>query len=231
MKRSIIALALAVASIAAHADYITDYVHAEVGAGVTRYGTENGRWYQENMPLNSVTNVAPEFSLGLTGPLVTRGRWGVDWHVDYTNLGRAAAACECTPIDDNYDLKSKRKKNTYAVDDAFFTGSGRAQGVVLSVEPYYWTHGVRLGVEAGAYVYRAAWTEYVAGWSQNQQMQKQSFELNDHSWNVAPVVGATVGNGRWTLAYRHYFMRLNANRATVPPVWNDADVLEVKFKF
>ena len=231
MKRTAIAAFVMLASVGAHADYITDYVHAEVGAGVTHYATIDGRWYQQGMPTGSeVQRTNAEFSLGLTGPIVARGRWGVDWHVDYVNLGRAAADCQCTPDDRNYDPKRHVFTKKIDVQNAFFTGSGRSQGVALTVEPYYWWQGLRWGAEVGAYVHRDNWKEYVAGWAMPGQAP-QSFELNSSYWSVAPVVGVNIGNGRVSLAYRHYFMTINSNKASTPPLWNDADVLEIKVKF
>jgi hypothetical protein len=55
--------------------------------------------------------------------------------------------------------------------------------------------------------------------------------LSDTYWSVAPVVGGTVGNRRFTLSYRHCFMRLDSQNRSAPPLWNDADVLEVKVRF
>lgn len=228
MKKTLIAAAVMAASVGVHAQ---TFFEMEAGIGMTHYDTPNTRWNQENMPNNGVVKNAPEFSLGLTGHIISHGAYGMDWHADYVNLGRAAAQCSCTPIDANYNPSTKQRTNDYKVDDAFFTGSGRAQGVAMTLEPYYWTHGLRLGFEAGVFAYHSDWTEYVAGWSQNDTMAKQSFSLSNHAWNIAPVVGASIGNGRVTLSYRHYFLHLNSQKASVPPVWNDADVLELKVKF
>jgi len=40
-----------------------------------------------------------------------------------------------------------------------------------------------------------------------------------------------VGDGKWSVDYRHYFMRFNSARQNVPPLWNDADVIEIKRRF
>jgi hypothetical protein len=215
----------------AHADYINQYVQAEIGIGAAKYTTQDGRWYQQGVPGadNHLTSKPPAFSLGLTGPLITRGRWGMDWHAEYVNLGRAAASCDCTPLDANYNANTHTFTPKIAVPQVYFTGEGRSQGVALTLEPYYWISGFRLGVEAGAYIHRDSWSDSVYGW----QLPGASgpMVLEDKYWSVAPVVGATVGNGRFTLSYRHYFMRLNSQNRAIPPLWNDADVLEVKVKF
>jgi hypothetical protein len=230
-------VALAV-STAAHADIIDDYVahpfgiHVQVGIGVSKADTPDGRWAQQGIPGGShVTAKPPTFSLGLTGSMLTRGAWGIDWHADYVNLGRFAADCSCTPMDQNYDPKSHTYKPQVAVPTAFFTGEGRSQGAALTIEPYYWVSGVRLGVEAGAYIHRDSWSEDVAGWYAPGSNTPQNFHLDDAYWSVAPVVGLSVGNGRFTLSYRHYFMSINSKSRNVPPLWNDADALELKVKF
>lgn len=231
MNFKLTALVAGMALVLSSAAHSESFFEIEAGIGLTNFNTVNGRWYQENMPADQVTRDAPEFSLGLTGPIMSRGKWGVDWHADYVNLGRASASCYCTPIDGNYDFANKRLSNKYDVDDAYFTGSGRAQGVAFTAEPYYWFHGVRLGAEAGAYVYRGSWDEWVGGWSQNMTMQKENFSLSESSWGVAPVAGVSIGDGVWTLSYRHYFMRHHSESLSVPPVWNDANVIELKVRF
>ncbi|APR40488.1 hypothetical protein [Paraburkholderia sp. SOS3] len=201
----------------ARADYINDYVQGEIGIGAAKYQTQDGRWLQQGIPGgSSVTSKPPAFSLGLTGPLITRGKWGIDWHAEYVNLGRAAAECWCTPNDDNYDANSHRYQTKVNVPQAYFTGEGRSQGAALTLEPYYWLHGVRLGVEAGAYIHRDSWSESVSDWQAWPGVPKQNISISDSYWSVAPVVGASVGNGRFTLSYRHYFMRLNSNSRKHP---------------
>ncbi|MHB9838532.1 hypothetical protein Q8F57_027260 [Paraburkholderia terrae] len=216
----------------AHADYINDYVQAELGVGVSHYSDPDGRWQQQGIPGGShTTTKPPAFSLGFAGPVISRGKWGVDWHTEYVNLGRAAASCSCTPSDDNYDPSSHQYTRKVDAPTAFFTGQGRSQGVALTLEPYYWVSGVRIGIEAGAYVHRDSWSEDIAGWQLPGSGAPKSMHLSDVYWSVAPVVGASVGNGRFTISYRHYFMSINSNGRDIPPLWNDADVLEVKMRF
>lgn len=232
-RAAAVAMSLGCAAAAAHADYINDYVQGEIGIGAAHYTTQDGRWYQQGMPNgdNKLTSKPPAFSLGLTGPLITRGKWGADWHAEYVNLGRAAASCACTPRDENYDANTHHFTNRFDAPAAYFTGSGRSQGVALTVEPYYWIKGVRLGVEAGAYIHRDSWSEDVIGWQLDKTVAPQNLHLSDTHWSVAPVVGASVGNGRFTLSYRHYFMRVSSESRSVPPLWNDADAIEIKVRF
>ncbi|TCG09375.1 hypothetical protein BZM27_06130 [Paraburkholderia steynii] len=225
-------MSLGCAAASAHADYINDYVQVELGIGAAKYTTTDGRWYQEGIPGGSkLTSKPPAFSAGFTGPLITRGKWGVDWHAEYVNLGRAAADCSCTPNDANYDPSSHSYTRKVDVPQAYFTGEGRSQGVALTLEPYYWVYGVRVGAEVGAYVHRDSWSEHVAGWKAWPTQTAQDISVSDAYWSVAPVAGLSVGNGRLTLSYRHYFMSINSNKREIPPLWNDADALELKIKF
>lgn len=226
MKLATLAAALALLSGAAHAQSIT------LGAGANLYSDVDGRWMQQGVPGGSdVTRVAPVITLGITGPLVSRGRWGVDWHADYVNLGRAAATCMCTPSDDNYNPHTHQYVKHVDVDPAYFSGSGRSQGVAFTVEPYYWAHGLRFAAEAGAYVHYDQWSEYVAGWQVNRAVAPQTLNLAASYWSVAPVVGVSVGDGRWNVGIRHYFTSINSKRADVPPLWNDATTLTVTYRW
>lgn len=216
MKRYIAALALAAAPLAAHAWQF------EQGAGVTRFSTEEGRWYQERMP-HELRTVAPEWSIGVTGRAFARGSWGVDWHAGYVNLGRASASCQCDTSDSDY--AAHVTKHT-----ALFSGSGRAQGAALTLEPYVWLSGWRVGVEGGAFIYHSSWSETVAGWTVNDA-PPQNLALSASGWHVAPVAGVSIGGAAWSVSYRHYFMRRTSERQNIPPVWNDADVIELKRRF
>lgn len=229
MKRTILAVTLAALASVSQAQ---SWFQWEAGAGATLYDDIDGRWQQQGVPGGSdVTRVAPALTLGITGSLVSRGRWGVDWHADYVNLGRAAAECMCTPMDQNYNPHTHVYSRKFDVDPAYFSGSGRSQGVAATIEPYYWLSGVRIAAEVGAYVHYDQWSEYVAGWAVPRSIPAQTFNLSDAYWSVAPVAGVSFGNGRWTVQYRHYFMSLNSNKRNTPPLWNDADVLSVTYKW
>lgn len=183
----------------------------------------------------AVSSVSPRniaFSIGATGAVLSRGRWGVDWYADYVNLGRVAAACECTPNDANYNPSTHAyNPNVAPAPLAYFTGNGRSQGFVLSLEPYYWWRGVRIGIEAGAYINSVSWTEDVYGWSTSYEMPPRNISVGANYWGVVPVVGASIGNGAWSIGYRHYFTSRQHLHDEYPPLWNDIDVLEVRYTF
>lgn len=223
------ALVVTALTLVANPAHAASWFQFEAGIGATQYQTEDGRWYQQGMTMSSVSARDVAFSAGVTGPLVARGRWGIDWHAGYVNLGRAAATCMCTPNDENYDAATHTYNPVKPAPLAYFTGSGRSQGFVLSLEPFYWWRGVRFGIEAGAYVNHADWQEGVYGWAPAYGVETQTLAVSTSAWRVAPVAGISVGNGVWSIGCRHYFTSIQHYAS--PPLWRDIDVLQVQYKF
>jgi hypothetical protein len=216
----------------ARADSITDYVHLELGAGVSRYRPMgDGTWYQAGMP-HSLGLSAPVLSAGFTGPVWRRESWGVDWHVDYVNLGHVHSSCSCT-TDDNYDAKSHRElSNPPPAPNADFIGNGNAQGVALTLEPYYLYRGWRIGVEVGLYPYRPSWSETVYGWTPSWSVPGRTVVVNTpHAWQIGKVVGLSVGRGPLSIEYQHYWLPTRYTDESPPAIWGAADVLMVKYRF
>lgn len=204
-------------------------VTIEGGAGVTMYRTGDGTWYQEGVD-HKLRDTPRAWSIGLTGDLYSAEYWGVAWHLDYVNLGHASASCDCTPIDANYDPKS----HTLIRDDvprAHYSGSGYAHGAVLSLEPYLTRNRWRFGAEVGVMAYLPIWNESVTSWQPDTSVPAQNLQLSTpRAVRPALVLGASIGRDKWTVSYRHYFLR-RVNDPSVPPLWNDADVIEYKVRF
>lgn len=231
MKRLSVAASVVLASCGTQVAHAQSWFQFEAGVGATYFQTEDGRWYQKGMAQSDVHSIAPAFSLGLTGPVIARGDWGVDWHLDYADLGRAAADCMCTPDDGNYDANRHIYTPKNPLDLAYFTGDGHLRGFALTVEPYRWWKGLRWGFEAGAYINHWNWDEGVY----NVQHEVGGAHANEHvsqsGWGVVPVVGLNVGNGKYTVAIRHYFTSREQQGNRVPPVWKDTNTVEFKMKF
>lgn len=217
----------------AHADSISDYVHAELGAGVASYSAmADGVWYQQGMQHNLGLS-APVLMLGLTGPLYTRESWGVDWHINYVSLGHVSSQCECTPDDANYNTSTHSLvANPRAVPNANFVGNGNAQGIALTVEPYFRYRTWRLGVEAGLFPYRPDWSEVIYGWQGNTNVAPQTLHVDTpHAWQLGKVVGVSVGRGNFSVSYQHYILPTKYDSAHSPAIWKGADVVMVKYRF
>jgi hypothetical protein len=231
---SAVSAALMIAAAPARADSITDYVHLELGAGVSHYNLlGDGTWVQEGMPQNSTKLSAPVLSLGFTGPIVERASWGIDWHVDYVNLGHVSSDCECTPMDENYDPKKHRLvDHPTDVPNAEFVGNGNAQGIAITLEPYVRYRGFRFGIEGGLFPYRPSWEEQIYHWQVNPNVAPQTLNVSTpHGMQLGKVLGASVSRGNFTLAYQHYFLPTRYDSAHSPAIWSGADVLMIKYRF
>lgn len=206
-------------------------VRFELGAGMTQYRTiGDGVWYQEAQP-HTLNLRAPMVTAGLTGPIYTREKWGIDWHADYVNLGHTSSECMCTPMDENYNAASHQRLYNFDVPDVRFSGNGNAQGVALTVEPYVNYRDWRFGVEGGLFLHRAAFDVKVYDWmvEGSRAAGPQTIEVGtSHKINRGAVAGVSVGRGNWRVSYKHYWMPVHSE---YPPLWKSADVLELKYVF
>lgn len=235
MKARITALFSGMAlACAAHAMSITDYVHPELGLGVNRYQTYgDGIWYQEAME-HHLDLIAPVFSIGATGPISQRGSWGIDWHVDYVNLGHVSSQCECTPADQNYDAVHHRLITPLPdnVGNANFVGNGNAQGIALTLEPHLNYQHWRLGVEGGLFPYRPSWNETIYDWAPGPGIPAATITANTpHGIQLGWVVGFNVGRGPLSVSLQHYFLPNRFDSNHFPTIYTGADVLLLKYRF
>jgi len=234
MFKNIMAAAMVMAlACAARADDITDYVHLELGAGVSRYETQgDGTWYQEGMQ-HDLGLSAPVLLGGLTGPLYTRESWGIDWHIDYVSLGHVSSQCECTPVDANYNTQTHSLiANPVPVPNADFVGNGNAQGVALTIEPYLRYRGWRVGVEGGLFPYRPNWNEVISNWSPGPGNKTGTITAETpHAWEIGEVMGLSVGHGPFSVAYQHYFLPTRFDTHHSPAIWKGADVILLKYRY
>lgn len=217
---------LLMAPLAAHA------VSFEAGVSLTSYGTQgDGTWYQQGMPhvLNTKTY---GFSAGFTGGIVSHGSRGVDWHIDYANLGHVSSDCTCTPIDENYNTHTHSLvANPVPVANARFVGNGNAQGVALTLEPWLKYRGVRFGFEGGLFPYRPAWDEVIYNWQGDLGPARTVTASTGHAWQLGYVIGMNVGRGPFTVGIKHYFLPTRFDSQHYPAIWKGATVLELKYKF
>lgn len=230
MKQYIAAAAAGMALVCtAHADGITDHVHLELGAGVSWYHPlADGTWYQQGMP-HDLGLSAPALMAGFTGPVWQRESWGVDWHADYVYLARVHSSCLCTS-DENYNAKTRAEiSNATTVPLAQYTGSGNAQGIALTLEPYVRYRGFRIGVEGGLFPYRPQWDETVT--SVANLSPYTIYAHTPHAIQLGEVVGVSVGRGPWSISYQHYFLPTRYDDTHYPAIYNAADVVMLRYRF
>lgn len=224
----------------ARADSITDYVRIELGAGVSWYTKQpDGTWYQQGMP-HSLDMSAPAFMGGLSGTIWARDSWGVDWHVNYVYLAHASAECYCTSVDANYDTHTHQRKYTAPYENlppAKMVGFGNAQGIALTIEPFYLYRGFRFAFEGGLFPYRPNWTEQVYNVQDNVLPNGQPVAAHNvtydtpHGIQLGGVLGVSVGRSHWSVAYQHYFLPTRGDDTHSPSLLRGADVLMVKYRF
>lgn len=233
MYKATIAALLTLASVAAHADSISDYVHLELGAGVSHYDKmPDNTWYQQGMQ-HSLGLSAPVLMGGLTGPIYTRESWGVDWHVDYVSLGHVSSQCECTPDDANYDTQTHHLRPViHDVPNANFVGNGNVQGVALMLEPYFRYRGFRIGAQAGLFPYRPNWDVSIYNWQGDTNVAPQTLHASTpHGVQIGKVVGVSVSRGNFGISYQHYILPTRYDDAHSPAIWKGADVLMLTYKY
>lgn len=227
-------MSLSCAAAAAHADSISDYVQLELGAGASLYQKQaDNTWYQQGMS-HDLGLSAPVLLAGFTGPLYSRESWGIDWHVNYVSLGHVSSQCECTPVDADYSTQTHAliSPTPVSVPNANFVGNGNAQGVALTLEPYFKYRGWRLGAEAGLFPYRPDWDVTVYNWSNSPGMPTRTISVSTpHGIQIGKVVGVSVGRGPFSVAYQHYFLPTRYDSTHSPAIWKGADVVEVRYRF
>jgi hypothetical protein len=224
-----VAAAMAFACTSANAE---SFFQIEAGIGVSTYRTQGDNvWYQQGQP-HTLGLSAPVLALGLTGPIYSRESWGIDWHANYVSLGHVSSDCTCTPMDENYSTRTHSKLNLYDVQDAQFVGNGNAQGVTLTLEPYFKYRGWRLGIEGGLFIYRPAWDIKVYNWSPRPGVAPTTIEAHTpRNLQLGKVIGVSVGRGNLSVAYQHYFLPTRFDSNHYPAIWKGADVLMMKYKF
>jgi hypothetical protein len=198
-------------------------VDFEVGGGIAHYTTRGDMmWYQEGLPHKLDLN-APVIEAGLSGNVVQQGRWGLDWRALWVYVGNVSSSAIAT-YDDNYDKRTKSCIGQCKALD-LYTGNGHMNGLRLTLEPNYTWNGWKFGAETGVYIYRPTWHAHTYD--------------KDGSWHTpkdyqapiqfAPVVGASVSRGPWSLAYMHYFSK--TNRDPYYAIWKATDTLTLRYRF
>jgi hypothetical protein len=225
MRLAALAAGMALAC-SAHAQ---SFFEIEAGVGMTYYTLTDGKWFQEGALDNHVISHAPAVSIGLTGNVIDRARWGIDWHADAIYLGGVSASCQCTISDDDYNPRTHVMK-AGATTESYY-GSGHAVGVSLMLEPYLKYREWKFGVAAGVFGYRKTWTENVSGWDGNFGIARPvPVHLESaHGISFAPAVGVDVSRGPFTLSYRYFFT--SRNEGNTPPLWDDVQTLMVTYRF
>ncbi|MEX3914902.1 hypothetical protein AB4Y43_01460 [Paraburkholderia sp. BR10872] len=205
------------------------FFEIEAGAGATYYTLTEGKWFQDGALDNHVVSHAPALMIGLTGNVIDRANWGVDWHADLNYFGGVSASCQCTISDADYNPSTHQVRKG-ATTESYY-GSGHAMGVSLMLEPYLKYGGWKFGAAAGVLGYRKTWVENVSGWAGNfGDPRPVPVHLESaHGISFAPAVGLDVSYERFTFSYRYYFT--SRNEGNTPPLWDDVQTMMVTYRF
>ena len=196
---------MGLASIGVHAE---SWFQFEAGIGANTYQTMgDGTWYQEGAPYSKLRLTFPAVEVGARFNVVQRESWGVALHMDYVFLGRVASDCWCTPVDALYNTQTKQIAPS-AIPLARYTGSGNAQGIALTVEPYLKRGAWRFGVEGGLFPYRPQWDETVSNWATTPGATPITIHAHtSNALRLGAVVGISVERGSFGMSLRHYFLQ------------------------
>lgn len=225
MYKAAIAALLTLASVAAHADSISEYVQFEAGIGGSHISDMgDGTWIQQGAPNNKERKTTPAVMAGVTGPLYSVGNWSARWHLGYAYIGTYAASVDGVP-DASYDPVNHQVHNwSGAQRYSPFNGQGHTQGVPFTLDVGYTWHGYRFAVEGGAWVYWQTWHESL--YDLNNTWVDLSHKTRAQFGYVA---GMRVERGNFALSYRYY--NINQKWNPYPGLATGAHVLMATYKF
>jgi len=222
MKKIAFAVAVAFASINAHAD---DWMpRIQVGSGY-QFSKDmgDGTWIQQGAFNNHEQTNGAALSIGLTGRIWTSGPWSVDYHLDYVYYGQQSASVDGVP-DNQYNAQTHRIVGYQGERLSPFNGQGHVQGIPLTLDIGYTYNGWRVSAEGGAWEYWNTWHESLYDLS-NQWVDLSHVTKPQTGF----VVGARVEHGPLSLSYRYYQVKEQWNPQ--PGLVTGTQMLMLQYKF
>lgn len=191
----------------------------EAGIGATHSkDMGDGIWVQQGAPGNRERMRTPAYVAGITGDITPH----LAWHVDYVYFGTLSASVNGVP-DDNYNPHTHRVTG-FSGRYSPFNGQGHTQGVMVTLEPHTTWHGVRFGIEAGPFIYRATWHESLYA------LDNQWHDLSHRTvTQLGAVAGVSIGAKDWKIAYRYFYQKQKWN--PYPGIVTGTHMLTLERKF
>lgn len=209
----------------AHADSITDYIRLETQAGFNHYSIQpDGTWWQEGAQ-HSIGRNAFAFAAGVGVSVYRTPGWGVMAHIAYVNLGHLTSECMCTAADVDYNTVLHAVNAQRLSSNSGFYGSGGAQGIKLSIEPYTMYRGWHIGVEAGLFPYRPDWTDTA------YNVTGAITYRTSHAVQWGKVVALNVERGNFGVSFQHYVLPSRFDAGNSPAMATGANVVMVTYAF
>jgi hypothetical protein len=205
-------------------------IEAELG-GAHFSDRGDGFWYQEGFP-HILKLQSPAVSVGVTGDVIRQGQYGLAWHANYVYMGKVHTEAIATPDDRNYNLQTK-SCNGECLPMAKWYGSGFSHGLRLTLEPYAYVYGWRIGVEAGYYISKNFWRMEVHGWQPDTTVPARDLTVyDDGGWRAYPTFGVSIGRGNFDVVLRHYRNQSRVDPTTkFPAIWSQTTTFTVRYKF
>lgn len=238
------ALAAALALVCAPSAHAESWFQFEAGIGGSAYERgPDGLWMQEGFQ-HKLHLTAPAIEVGLTGNIIQRQYWGIDWHLDYAWLGTVHTDAMVPSANTNTtsghwvgaDLIGVNKANPCSgpcSNLSEFVGSGHDAGFMLTIEPHLDYGGWRFGVEGGPYLHRSSWGENIYNWVPAAGAAPRNIHVGyKPEWTLGYVVGASAGYRHFSIAYQYFGNKINAtNSNPYQPIWKGTHVLLMKYRF
>ena len=200
------------------------YIRPELGFGwQVSKDMGDGTWYQQGSPNYTRRMNGAAYLAGVTGEVWRSGNASLRYHLDYVYYGGMNAGCECvSDADYNPQTHEIRDPQSHPAMNPFH-GQGHVQGVPLTLDAGYDFGPVRVGIEAGMWIYWATWHEsaildgvpvdashvtvpqlgYVTGLRFDYGPASLSWRYYNvrQRWN--PFPGTVTGTNMITLTYRY----------------------------
>ena len=207
-------------------------VEFDASIGAARFSDRgNMFWYQEGLPHQlQLSTLAVD--AGFTGDIWRSGRYGVAWHANYAFLGPVKSNAVATPDDANYNRYTKSCEGE-CIAHSNFTGRGKAHGLRLTVEPYFYVDGWRIGVDAGVFFARNIWKMTVYDWVPERGAEPRTIRVDDSAgFRFYPTFALSIGRGNADVVLRYYRNQSRTDPTTgSPAIWSHTTTLTLRYRF
>ena len=173
---------------------------------------DNGTWYQDPFP-SKIDLKSLSGSIGIRFNKENNNYW----RFGYTYLGNYTSEAVATASDENYNPNNPPTYcNGKCWDMSHWYGHSVVQGLYLGKVYGYRPYGVKLGLEAGAFVYNASWTMTIPDWKHCESCAPEYLQVKRKNIpSITPYVSVGVNN-----VFLSYYLRVQGNGGGWPTVYH-----------
>lgn len=223
MKKLVLAILMTFVAVTAHAE---SWLQFEGAIGNSHYtGSGSGTYYEDGVNFPHVLNFTRVgYEVGVTGPIMQRGNWGVDWHADYVYLGRESFDGMVDSNDANYNPSTGGCNGPCAPTEHMW-GGGSVRGIDFPLEPYYTYRGIRFSALVGPFVYRPTMSmSYTA-----PSGITYSYNSPDNI-RISLMYGAQISYKNVFIRYEHFTDR-SSGGVVDPGIQTSTNMLSLGYRF